>query len=640
MLKPSWLGQSVGKSSAAAFDKIGELVQAEWYLTTNPDVARAGVDPVEHFCKFGHREGRDPNPIFHVKWYRSTYMPDHPAQNPLEHFVRRGFDQGCQPNVITNPTFVAEKYGVSDAISLLRALIDDKRIEWLNPWFSRKAYRAANRDLSAFDGPIENHLIRHGFKEQRTLGPGLRITRTDSPNPSNRPTPNAFAKILESLNLEDVDYSIVNHSVPDEIINQIRRQADIDPDVTAIGYRCFPMARQFVATDLDSRGLIDHKYLLNEVTSGVDAVIILPRLQIGGAEKYAANLVSILKNAGQNCLVLTTDSLAIDDRSALDMKIFAPLRDVRIVPLREGLRSTWKPDNVMALLMLRVSPKQVFVVNSEPALKMIENYGRTLKNTMDLYCVFFSESPYAIGSPYSARYLRSVLPHARVISDNQPAIKKWRGRFGEAFKSRFELAPTFVDLPPAHVFEQTLSQRRARKKSSYSWTGLWISRWEPFKATDVLCEILRTTPNLEVDAFGPTVSVAKEERLPENLTRLGPINDATEIDISRYDFMIFTSYFEGMPNIVLEMGGMGIPIIASDVGGLRDTFGTDALALVDMDGDVPVLASRFKQQINAIANETPEQMTARLRRIRKKLELHHSEANVRKTILRLRTKMQ
>jgi hypothetical protein len=34
----------------------------EWYLARNPDVARAGIDPLEHFLKHGQWEGRAPNP--------------------------------------------------------------------------------------------------------------------------------------------------------------------------------------------------------------------------------------------------------------------------------------------------------------------------------------------------------------------------------------------------------------------------------------------------------------------------------------------------------------------------------------------------------------------------------------------------
>src|SRR5206468_836762 len=40
-----------------------------WYLAVNPDVAEAGLDPVEHYVSAGWREGRDPHPLFDTDWY-------------------------------------------------------------------------------------------------------------------------------------------------------------------------------------------------------------------------------------------------------------------------------------------------------------------------------------------------------------------------------------------------------------------------------------------------------------------------------------------------------------------------------------------------------------------------------------------
>ncbi len=64
------------------------LFAAAWYLANNRDVAASGINPLTHWCTFGHREGRDPNPSFSVRDYRMTHPDCTIAHNPLLHSQR------------------------------------------------------------------------------------------------------------------------------------------------------------------------------------------------------------------------------------------------------------------------------------------------------------------------------------------------------------------------------------------------------------------------------------------------------------------------------------------------------------------------------------------------------------------------
>jgi hypothetical protein len=67
------------------------LFDPEWYARNNPDVAKAGVDPLSHFLRFGDIEGRPPGPWFDSHSYAQAW-PDVAASGvgPLEHFLRIG----------------------------------------------------------------------------------------------------------------------------------------------------------------------------------------------------------------------------------------------------------------------------------------------------------------------------------------------------------------------------------------------------------------------------------------------------------------------------------------------------------------------------------------------------------------------
>jgi hypothetical protein len=71
---------------------------ARFYLDANPDVARAGVDPIEHFLVSGWREGRDPSRAFSVREYLDA-NPDVAAagMNPFVHYLRAGRAEGRRP---------------------------------------------------------------------------------------------------------------------------------------------------------------------------------------------------------------------------------------------------------------------------------------------------------------------------------------------------------------------------------------------------------------------------------------------------------------------------------------------------------------------------------------------------------------
>lgn len=65
-----------------------------WYLQRNPDVAASGVDPLYHWCEFGHKERRDPSAIFSVSKYRQAHPDCFIDHNPLFHAARASAHRG------------------------------------------------------------------------------------------------------------------------------------------------------------------------------------------------------------------------------------------------------------------------------------------------------------------------------------------------------------------------------------------------------------------------------------------------------------------------------------------------------------------------------------------------------------------
>ncbi|MBI6925131.1 CDP-glycerol glycerophosphotransferase family protein [Pseudomonas putida] len=76
------------------------LFDPEYYLASNPDVARSKHPPLSHYIKYGWTEGRAPcrASVFDALWYESQYLSDHPTPiNPLLHYITIGKYNGFLP---------------------------------------------------------------------------------------------------------------------------------------------------------------------------------------------------------------------------------------------------------------------------------------------------------------------------------------------------------------------------------------------------------------------------------------------------------------------------------------------------------------------------------------------------------------
>jgi hypothetical protein len=88
------------------------LFDKKFYLERNPDVAKAGHNPLLHYILHGASEGRDPSPLFDSSWYLAAY-PDVDAANinPLLHYFLHGAAEGRKPR----PVRSGQKAECSDA---------------------------------------------------------------------------------------------------------------------------------------------------------------------------------------------------------------------------------------------------------------------------------------------------------------------------------------------------------------------------------------------------------------------------------------------------------------------------------------------------------------------------------------------
>lgn len=83
------------KHDEVSFIRESGLFDEEYYLNENPDVKESGADPIEHYCEFGWKEGRNPSPDFNTVFYFQEYEDvKEGGGNPLLHYIKFGRGEG------------------------------------------------------------------------------------------------------------------------------------------------------------------------------------------------------------------------------------------------------------------------------------------------------------------------------------------------------------------------------------------------------------------------------------------------------------------------------------------------------------------------------------------------------------------
>ena len=90
------------RPTTAIDEAVIDLVRAgfspDYYLSQNPDVKAAGIDPVMHYLHEGWKEGRNPNKEFDTAYYLAANQDVAAAGlNPFWHFLAEGRREGRQP---------------------------------------------------------------------------------------------------------------------------------------------------------------------------------------------------------------------------------------------------------------------------------------------------------------------------------------------------------------------------------------------------------------------------------------------------------------------------------------------------------------------------------------------------------------
>lgn len=304
-------------------------------------------------------------------------------------------------------------------------------------------------------------------------------------------------------------------------------------------------------------------------------VVLLPWLTAGGGEKYMIGVVRALAalDPSVRCLVVVAE----DSGTHRWLEHFPPGTTFIDLP---AIASALAPEDrrlVLLRLLLACAPRARLHLKACAFGQAFFERFRDCLGGLRAYYYRFSEPLvplagrlYPLGAEFE--FVSSNLDRlAGVVTDNHEVIARARHRFGLPLENWHCIYSPCDARPP--------SIAPSREGSAMPWKHrlLWASRLAPEKRPTILPALARRLatewPDLQIDVYGHRLDWAFDPASFEGLTNIayrGGFDSLDQLPVSGCDALVYTSLYDGIPNIVLEMMALGVPVIAPAVGGIPE----------------------------------------------------------------------
>jgi glycosyltransferase involved in cell wall biosynthesis/SAM-dependent methyltransferase len=302
---------------------------------------------------------------------------------------------------------------------------------------------------------------------------------------------------------------------------------------------------------------------------GFTHLVVVPFLKSGGADLTAANYLRFLSEARgpECCLLILADSpdVTVPDWIPTGVAVLRLDDHIEAPSARERV-------DLLHALVLGTGARVVHNVNSVAGWNLFIHRGRELSARARLFGSIFAFQYGPAGEliGYAAEFFERARPHlAGLLTDN--------ARFAQDLATTYALDDEWrrrihVIYNPCRALAIAPPPQRQRAPGA-ALRVLWAGRVDAEKLPDVLQSVADRATYATFDVFGGTVVDARGPMLrpSERLRLRGSFASIEELLAhGPYDAFLFTSKWEGMPNVLLEIGVLGIPVIAPDVGGVPE----------------------------------------------------------------------
>ena len=305
--------------------------------------------------------------------------------------------------------------------------------------------------------------------------------------------------------------------------------------------------------------------------SHYDTIVLIPHCRIAGSARVAGNLVRSLRAIypSESLLLVLTDLSEFQrpDWFAESMHVFDLA--AQMGGLTPAVRITALLDLVRGL-----TPRRIINVNSRLCWELVQTYGEQISTWTDIYGYLFTWDLNKQGDKggYPINFFYPCFDaYAGIFIDNAPLAEEIADRYAlsHALRKKIHLLHTAAESEDV-TYEKIFESRRRQGKRVRCF---WVGRFDRQKRFDMVMEIARLLPDMEILAWGKRVLNDFEvdwKSLPGNIKLHGVYEDFDELPVRSFDFFLYTSEWDGLPTILIDVGARGIATVGSRVGGTAD----------------------------------------------------------------------
>lgn len=323
-------------------------------------------------------------------------------------------------------------------------------------------------------------------------------------------------------------------------------------------------------------------------------LILVPFGKMGGAD-YVAGILSRVVGAQGKTLILRTEQ---SDWARPEWYS----DDVQSVDISEGLADI--PDRARGLFcaIQTLGAKRIYNVNSRACFDMLASYGKTLAKTSELYAYYFCSDYTAEGheAGYPVWYMTDVLPHlTAALCDTEYLRNRLIERYQIPEGASENIKSIYTPFAEKKRDEPLVDAQIASASGRSRPLILWAGRLDRQKRFDLVLEIASAMPHVDFRAWGAAVLDAppRHTAFPPNLTLHDPFTSYADLPLENCEGWLYTAGWDGLPTILIEIAGMGMPVVASAVGGVPELINNaTGWSVTDVES-VPAYAAALEEMI-------------------------------------------